>query len=221
MALGFLGERPIYSLTDTDTTSVVMNRFFPSSRQSALRRFLWNFAMNRTTINRNPVAPPFDYTDAYQLPNDFIRFQSINGWNIPLGSTTPIGPFASQFYQVVNNAQLYCNANGSPSLQVRYIQDVIDPSLWDACALRVWAYQLALDVALTITQNPIKVKTMQAGLDREIPEAVSITVQENKLRRVQVSKAIQARRAYGSYGTSNGWQYFDNGSGAGDVWPWW
>lgn len=203
LSCGYLGERAISDINDVnDTHAVILKRNLEPARQYTLRRFIWNFAKARIAVNRNPVAPLFDYSDSYTLPNDFIRFISINNYPIPFN---PSQGYVGCRFEIGPLSQLLCNANGAPSIQIRYIQDVLDPSLWDNCFRRMVARQLALDCSPVLTKSPSITSQQAKLLSLETPEAVSITVQEQPLQRIQVSKSIEARRAYGQSNGSFGW----------------
>ena len=47
-------------------------RWYDVTRRSILGAFPWNFARKRITLSRNSTTPAFGYTDAYNLPNDFL-----------------------------------------------------------------------------------------------------------------------------------------------------
>lgn len=208
MTLGFLGERTISDINDTNnTTAIQLARALPNARRTTLRNYLWNFAKARAVINRNAVAPLFDYSDSYTLPADFIRFLSINEYPI-------YGTGGWKNFELGPDHQLLANAGGAVSIQLRYTKDVPDPSLWDDDFTRIVARQLALDTALVITKNQ-QIASQQAKLlSTEKPDAVSITVQEVPLQRINVSRSIMARRSYGPGSGVTQWQ---NGFDC----PWW
>lgn len=117
MALDLLGQDSIVDFTSTKTGQL-MARWLPQVRQSLLRSPLWNFANKRTTCPRTRT-PEFDFTDAYALPADFIRFESfvtgIQGGSTSATNTPNSITQRERVYDIAANplggTEILCNAS--------------------------------------------------------------------------------------------------------------
>lgn len=205
MAMVFIGERPVNDVDDPTTDEeMIINTMIDACRQTTLRSYLWNFATSRIAITRRAGAPLFGYSDAYNLPDDFIRFVRVN-------TLTGTWEFVREnSYRLAEDKTLMFNGQGAASLQIEYIKDVTDPSKWTGDFTKLMALNLAMDIAFAMTKEKAVVQMIDKEIDRFIPDALSITIQENPLRRVQRSKSIEARRGNVNtwWGTQSG-QYVD------------
>ncbi len=205
MAMVHIGERFISNIEDPVTDQeVIISTMYDTARQTALRQYIWNFSLSRIAITRQADTPLFGFPDAYSLPDDFIRFVRINNLNVTNQQVR------SNTWKLIENKTLLYNGNGAPSIQIEYVKDVIDVSKWTSDFADLVSYFLALKVAMAITKEKSVVKTIDGLIERFIPDAISITTQENPLRRVQRSKSIEARRGNVNtwWGTQSG-QYVD------------
>lgn len=197
LALGLIGEAPITSVTPptTDTEIVVANHG-DSARQLALRTYVWNFAKRRAQCSRTRT-PAFDYSDAYGLPNNCLRVLSVSGDS---------EAYATDAYDI-EGRELLINASGAASVNIRYIADVDDVSLWDPAFRRIVVLHIALSIAYQITKKEKVVAQINDLLKVELPDATSIDGQEVPPIVMRPSRR-QARRRNGSYGNTAGpWTY--------------
>lgn len=187
MALDFIGQPPIASISPPSTTTeILVARHYDDARQAVLRKYVWNFAKKRSTCSRTGAAA-FDFPDKYQLPNDFVRLLSVQG-DREIEQSTDFD---------IEGRELLIDASGAASIKIRYIRDVTDVTLWDAGFRRLVALTLALDLAYQITKKKAVVEQIDALLRLELPDAVSVDGQEVPPRKIQRSKYITARRITG------------------------
>lgn len=74
-ALQLLGDTAIASLSppdDTDAAKLAAN-LYPQIREWVLRSHNWKCATKRVILAPDAVAPAFDYTYAFSVPDDWLR----------------------------------------------------------------------------------------------------------------------------------------------------
>lgn len=184
MALDLLGQPPVASINPPENTDAakLVARHYDAVRQAVLRKYVWNFAKKRITCTRNGT-PAFDFSDAYALPNDFVRLLSING-DTELQQTTDYD---------IQGRDILLNASGATSVKLRYIRDEKDVNKWDALFRNIVILTLASQCAYQLTKQKSVVERIEGLLKLELPDAVSIDGQERPPQRIQRSKAIAAR----------------------------
>ena len=159
-ALTFLGAQPITSLVDDTKEARACNRMFEQSRNQVLRSHAWNFAVKRAALAANTTAPVWEYTNAFDWPADCLRIIEANTteeWNIEGRS-------------IVSNA--------AAPLQIIYISEVTDPTLFDALFVETYALRLAADLAYEITASQTVLSNMEELYRRKIADARVVDAQE-------------------------------------------
>lgn len=185
MALDFLGHAPPVSNIDSPVTDTekLLARHFDACRQELLRDNPWNFATKHATIARNTVAPAFDYEDAYDLPNDWVRTLSVEGDSIVLQSRD----------FTIAGRQIWMNNGGGASIKLRYVADIEDITTWDAKVRKLLALYVAAATGFQITKKEKVVERVENLIKIYMPAARSIDGQEVPPRRIQRSKYRDAR----------------------------
>lgn len=196
-ALGFLGERTIVNPDNPETLAGKhITSYFDQGRREVLRRYPWNFAESWIEIPKT-TAPSMHFSDAYSLPQDFIRLLVVGDFDRPNRDYRMITQGAPDYRRVIalNNA-------GKDTLQIAYVPDIDLLSMWDPLALKVLALWLALDAAQAITGQDGKVQTINGLLTEELKDAVNVDGQEQAVRDVEWSAVQDARRSanFGSFG---------------------
>ncbi len=197
-ALGFLGERPITN-PDRPETPAGKNIVgsFDQCRREVLRRYPWNFAETWAAINKT-TAPPWGYSDAYALPDDFLRLLIVGeprfGDRIDFRMLNQGKPDYRKVIAIDNS--------GADTLQIAYTPDITLLSMWDPLALKVFALWLALDAAKGITGQDKQVQLLNELLTEELKDAVGVDGQEQALRKHEES-AVQDARNQAEFGYTN------------------
>ncbi len=196
LALYLIGQgRKISSITDySDNTSATMASWYDITRQQMLREFIWNFSKGRKILARLTEAPEFDYPDAYQLPDDFVRLISIGEKGYEIGDYD------------IQGKTIYCDNGGATSLQLRYVKNIEDVSLFDATFKICLAQRLALNTAFSFELKNAAVERLNAQYTLDIRAAVGVDGQEKPVRYVTGSRSMSARR-YQSAGYNPGSSY--------------
>lgn len=197
MALDYIGEDRVSSIRPPRTsTELIVSRHYDANRQSVMRKYVPNFAVTRTALARSGT-PQNDYSDKYQLPNDFIRLLSVGG-------TTVRG--IDLDYSMEGRELLY-DGGGAASINIRYVRDVTDVNLWDAGFRKLCALELALCLALPITHDPKIVSIIDALLTKELPDVYGVDAQEAPPTVIDRPPILARRRRGGSAGWDN--RYID------------
>lgn len=203
MALDHLGQSQISSISPATTNAEkICARHYDAVRQELLREWNWNFAYTLGVASLdNGVTIPFDYDNAYLLPNDCLRFISMEGENEISRIMT---------YQI-SGRHIYYNGSDASSINVRYVKDVTDVSLWDALFRNIMALKLALKVAYAFTKSKSDVERINSLLSLELQGAISIDGQERPPFRRETSRVINARRQLGTGdGIAGQWTNFES-----------
>jgi len=196
-ALDLLGQKGEVTNIETPRTEqeIIFARHYDDTRQMVLRKYVWNFATERKRINRDPLnSPDFDYTDAYKLPNDFIRLLSFDDYQ----SLCEVEYELSGGYLLLNN-------NGAASIRLRYIKDVTDVHKFDPGFKYLFSLYLAAAVAYKFSQKQTVLQRIYELIGVEEAKIISIDGQERPPRRVQRSKYLNARKRLGSSNSASPW----------------
>lgn len=187
MALAHIGEPPIDTIDPPVTQrEAIVALQYDDARQNVLRKNVWNFAKARASISRSGT-PAFDYEDEYALPADFVRLLSVGGEDG--------GRETEQVLEYdIEGRNVLVNAGGAATIYLRYIKDEELVTTWDPLFRKLVVLTLAMQLAFQITGKKEIVAQMEALLTRELPDAASIDGQEVPPKRIQRSKALDARR---------------------------
>lgn len=206
MACDLVGEAPVTDIRPGSTpTETLIARHIDDVRQNLLMEISWNFAT--TPINLLRVGtPPFDYTDAYALPANYLRLISI-------GEKADQEAGLYKDYRLADNpdgaTEVHISNSASNTLPVLYVADVTDVRKWTAKFRRLMVYFLALQIAYRITKSAEIVERLEKSIARELPQAFSIDGQESPITRIQNSKILERRASLGSTGVASRFVEFD------------
>ncbi len=179
-ALVALGEDLITALTDNTKRAILCNLRYDPVRRAALRSHPWNFAKAQANLAASTTDPLFDYDWAYPLPADFIRF-----WDESSDDND------EPELEIYGNQVL---TDDAPPLGIIYVQDVQDPTRFDALFVQLLALELAFDLCEPLTQSGDKLKDVSARLTEKRTMARLVTSQENSPREWDEDIWLRARR---------------------------
>ena len=159
-ALTYLGADPMTALTDDTVEGRAINRIHEQSRQYCLRDHPWNFAMTRVALAADTTSPVWEYSNSFPWPSDCLRIievdtteeWSVEGRNIVTDAAAP--------------------------LNILYIADITDTSIYDAKFVEAYAMRLASDVAYELTANQTVVASVSTAYSSLIEEARLVDAQE-------------------------------------------
>ena len=145
-ALQKLGAVSIQNLSDNSREARQCSIAFDSNRRSELRKYRWNFAIQRAILAPDAVAPAFDYTYAFTIPSDCLRI---------------LLPNDADLDWVLEGRKILTNYG--PTLNLRYIADITDATQWDSTFYDMLAISMGIDMCEALTNSTSK----KATLDRE------------------------------------------------------
>ena len=160
-AITYLGGDPITSLTDDTKEGRSCNRLYEQTRDQLLRDHPWNFAIKRASLAANATAPEYEYTNAFDFPNDTLRIIEVD--------TTE--EWAVEGRQIVSDA--------AAPLQIVYIERVTDPNLFDTKFIEAFSLRLAADIAYDITASQTVAATAEQKYAALLQEARLVDAQES------------------------------------------
>jgi len=143
LGLQKLGAARIVSLDENSRNAREMNACFEALRDTELRKYLWKFALTRTTLAPDATAPAFTYGFAFPVPTDFLR----------LVKPARLG---LDWHLEQHQGRLCILTNDGDTLEVRYLARVTDPALFDSCFVEMLACKLAWNVCESLTQSNTK-----------------------------------------------------------------
>lgn len=184
MALDAIGEGANIASIEMPENSneILLARHYDITRKSLLRNHVWNFARAETTLAR-VTDGGLDYADSFLMPNDCLRVMKLGTRYWPIRDFNIYG----------RNILINTIGDTTNALEIRYVKDVTDVSLFDASFIQVLALQLAVNVSYAVSEKRNQVELVNSRLKQELPEAVSVNAQERKPKKINRSKWLDAR----------------------------
>lgn len=203
MALDLLRQKATISslVTPESEVEALAARWYGVKKEALLRTHPFNFARHRASLSRNSVTPAFGYSDAYNLPSDYIRLLYI-------------GENYNEMYEHkydVEGGQLLLNNSGASSLQIGYIRNINDANKFDPLFKELLIVEMAVVFANALTGINKGLKDVYAlKKDLEI-QARAVNGQDNPPKIRFRSKFIGARLSVAKSGYSDGKHLFYGG----------
>lgn len=141
-ALIQIGAKTISSLTDGTKSAQVCNAMYNRCRKELLRAHPWNFAISYIAMTDTTNTPVADHwTNEFAVPNDVLRILETNQ---TYDADWEIG------YNALGDKVIWTNDD---SIEIKYIKDVTNTTMFDANFDEVLAMRLAAAVAYSLTQS--------------------------------------------------------------------
>lgn len=158
-ALQRLGVTTAFLSIDDDTRNGrACALAYETVRDAELRKHYWRFAIKRTVLSPDVTVPVFDFLYAFTLPADCVRI---------IKPTDPLLDWQLEGRKILTNQ--------SNVLNLRYISNAVDESLWDASFVDMFCLKLADGMCEAVTQSTQK----KAGIDADYKEALQIAKTTN------------------------------------------
>ena len=202
-ALRFIGERPITNPEAPETEAGKhMAGIYDQCRREVLRIHPWNFAETWEEVDRT-TAPNFGYSDAYVLPENFIRLLVVGDMDMDTLDFRLLNQGAPEYRRVIA-----LDNSGALKLQISFTADIENLAMWDPLAIKVLALWMAVDSVKGITGKSKDTEILNEMLAEALKDAGGVDGQEQTLRR-HVDSHVQRERDAAQFGGG----YFTNVQG--------
>lgn len=162
-------------------TEVVCSKWYNTSRKTALRQMMPSFAKKRDCWVQASYTPAFGYKYAYKYDSKCLKLLGIGNL------------YEKDNDYVIEDGFVLTNTFYKDGLPVRYIYDVEEVSKFTDDFVSLFAWFLARDVCLELTESPEKFSMIENILPMKIAEVCGVDSQENRPIRVERSNLKAAR----------------------------
>lgn len=140
IALAYLGIDSINSLEEETKQAKTCAMFYENVRKTLLINLNASFSIARANLVEDlNYKPVFGYQRAYSLPFDCLQVLNL-------------GEIVQDEYYQIEGKYFYCNKNIG-NVEIRYIKDVKDVSLYDAKFIKLFALTLATEICMPLTRD--------------------------------------------------------------------
>ena len=178
-ALRKLGQAPITAFNENSKAARLADERFAELRDELLFRHPWNFARKRASLAASATAPVWGFTNAFPLPNDYIRMYEANGEDEDTGK-----------WKIEDGAIV---TDLSAPLEVLYVYQVTDANRMSAGFREAFASILAADWAEDLTGDDAVVLKKEQQARIAVAQARSNDGQEGIPDRLESDDWINAR----------------------------
>lgn len=161
-----LGQDPIKAFTQDRKAAILCNERYEAVRRACLRVHPWNFARSWAQLAKAVTQPPFGTQTAFQLPVDFIRLANL-----------PDRLDGRESYQIMGRTLLSEGASAGP-LNLVYIYDCKDASLFDPLFVEVLGYAMAAELCEPLAQSQTKKASALRNLQDKLSSARTVGSQD-------------------------------------------
>lgn len=149
-ALGQIGAERIADIDDGTPNAAWCKVFYDRLRMSLLRMHYWNFAEARAELAMNLAPPAFEFANSFALPPELLRIKEYNGHFIPNAAVDPVYWNRYLGFYKIEGRNLLTNDG---QVKIVFVQDVQDPTIWDALFGQVLTTALASRLATSIAKD--------------------------------------------------------------------
>jgi len=154
-ALAKIGEPPIMSLSGTDARSKNCALNYSSIRQRLLTSHIWHFALVECELKQSLMPPAFGWAYSYDLPSNFLKVCEIYP--------------SSAKYEIGAGNVIYTNTGDG---YLKYVADVIDPTLFSFDFKEALVYKLALTLYPVLVDKATGYQVFQREATYAIQKAI-------------------------------------------------
>lgn len=182
LALDMLHEAPISAVDEDTSVRLWFSRNFDQTRDSEMRKFAWNFALERVELAASVDAPAWKWTYKYDLPGDCLRMMALRASGAINGTLTP--------YELEADSIL---TNASAPLRLRYIKRVTAVTAWDSLFVDVISAKLASKIAHWLTGKGSFAQLAEQNYQMSLREARRIDAIEQYQEDLDQNDVIRVR----------------------------
>ncbi len=183
MALSSLGNFGTVTNIDTptDDKELTFKTWYDNSREALLRLTMPNFALKRVKVAQLVAEPIFGYGFGYQYPADCLKLLGIGNIDEKRNNYS------------VEGGVIYTDEDFTEGMPIRYVVNEKDVTKFTADFSEVFAWYLASNVCLPITQDSAKKAYLDKLLPLKMSTVGSLNSQENRPIRMSNSRFKAAR----------------------------
>ena len=167
------------SLSEDSRNARLCDALYAKKRDELLRGHVWNFAVTRAALSRDPAAPAFAFDHAYNLPADWIRTVSVFD-----NEQTGTARYRLEGRRILSDAE---------TLYLVYIRRVTDPNAMPPDFREALATLLAWDLALPIADSNSLADRMERRHLRALRLAKSSDALEDGAARFPAGSWVEVR----------------------------
>lgn len=146
-----LGAATINAITDQTNQARAFNAVWNLERDNELRAHIWKFSIARASLPALATVPASGpYTQQFELPAGCLRVLQVGDSYPGLDLSDFRTGQTSDDYAIEGQMAL---SNLSAPLSIRYVSQITDPGLFDACFAKAFACRLADTCCFRITES--------------------------------------------------------------------
>ena len=186
-ALALLGEDAIISFDDPRTAARLLSVQYDAQRKLLIRSYRWNFAMELAILAPEVDAPLFGFAYKFLLPADYLKVVGVYDANSQTAKLNYTG--SDVIFKTVGR---YIQTDVNP-LYLYYLKDISNPVEMDAIFVEALAAQIAMKLAMPLTNDLGKFQLASNLFKDLIKAAKSASAIENTPEMIIASDWIDAR----------------------------
>lgn len=179
-ALIRLGAAPISSFNDGSAESEIAGALFGPVRDALLSAYGWSFATGQQVLNLLETSPLADYTNAFGLPDDFLRAMSAGTGGKGRGLN----------YRIARSA-LHTDASDVLLTYVFRPEEEEFPPYFDSALIA----RLSAEFCIPVTENTSRAEALFKMAEIEFERARQIDAQQDTPSRIEDFSLINARNS--------------------------
>lgn len=180
-ALDLLGEASIGDISDTTERAERLLAAWDDTRDAALRRHWWKFAIERASLAADASAPTWGFARQYQIEGDVVRVIQVDQY-FNLADTSDFVSEDTSPFRIEGDKIL---TDLTAPLKVRWIVNSRGVGFWDALFARVMACDLADRLSIRMTGS----ETTKARIKQERKDALQEAVRVNSIEQPPARRA--------------------------------
>lgn len=177
-ALIRIGAAPIASFDDGTAESEIAGALFAPVRDALLSAYGWSFATGQVALNELESIPVADYSNAFQLPADFLRALSAG----------TAGKGRGLNYRIARGA-LHTNADAVILTYIFRPEEEEFPPYFDQALMT----RLAAEFCIPVTENTSRAEALYKLAEAEFQRARQIDAQQDSPGKIEDFSLIRAR----------------------------
>lgn len=177
-ALIRIGAAPISSFNDSSARAEIAGALYAPVRDALLSSYAWNFATTQTELTVLSSPPLADFSNAFGLPNDFLRALSAGP-----------GPKSRGLVYKIVGQSLHTNAG---RVLLKYIFQPAEES-FPAYFAQALIARLSAEFTIPITENTSRGQTMFALAEDEFKKARQTDAQQDTPGHIDGFTLIESR----------------------------